>query len=152
MWGFCAALESRLGHEAFRGALVDYESRRKLPALTRDLLALGASHASVSMLPRCSLVPECRDPAAAFGCVYVLEGATLGGRVLLPLVRSRLGLTEQSGASFLASYGEDIGPKWRTFGAALDAWCSGPRRRACAEQSAVATFQALEAWLCETQP
>jgi heme oxygenase len=148
MWGFCAALERRVGPHTFGAALGDYEKRRKVPLLTQDLMALGADGRSVRGLPCCESIPECPDPAAAFGCVYVLEGATLGGRTLLPLVQSRLGFTAERGAAFLASYGEDVASMWRAFGAALDAWCDGPERRVRAAQSAVATFGSLEQWLC----
>jgi heme oxygenase len=149
MWGFCAAIERRFGQQqTFGAALLDYERRRKIPLLTQDLVALGAEAASVRRLPCCETIPECPDPAAAFGCIYVLEGATLGGRTLLPLVQSRLGLTADSGAAFLASYGEDVASMWRGFGSALDAWCDAPERRSRAAQAAVATFTSLERWLC----
>jgi heme oxygenase len=148
MWGFCAALESQLDEHLFAGALDDLESRRKLPLLTRDLIALGADSRSVEALPRCRSVPECLDTAAALGSLYVIEGATLGGRTLLPQVESRLGLTAEHGASFLASYGENVTAMWRRFGAALDAWCCLPERRARAVAAAVATFDCLDDWLC----
>lgn len=148
MWGFCAGLELRLEPATFAGALADYGSRRKLPSLTRDLLALGADSSSVEKLARCESVPHCGDPSVAIGCVYVLEGATLGGRTLLPVVETRLGLTPEHGASFLASYGDDVTAMWRRFGTALDAWCSAPERRSRAVAAAVATFDSLDEWLC----
>ena len=148
MWGFCAAIERRLGRHAFGAALADYEKRRKVPLLMQDLMALGAERERLMRLPHCETVPECADPATAFGCMYVLEGATLGGRTLLPLVESRLGLTAERGAAYLASYGEDVASMWRGFGAALDAWCEAPERRARAVLAAVATFESLDAWLC----
>jgi heme oxygenase len=132
MWGFCAALEQRLGPDRFGAALSDYASRRKLPLLTRDLVALGAAPDAVERLAQCAGLPDCTDISAAFGSAYVLEGATLGGRTLLPLVQARLGLSAAHGASFLASYGELTAAHWRSFGAALDAWCSRRRARACA--------------------
>jgi heme oxygenase len=148
MWGFCAALEHGIRPDAFGSALPDYTSRRKLPLLTRDLLALGTNETTIEALPRCTQLPACPDPATAFGCAYILEGATLGGRTLLPMMQSRLGLTAQTGASFLASYGEDVTPMWRSFGAALDAWCASPERTSAATVAAVGTFEALEVWLC----
>jgi heme oxygenase len=148
MWGFCAALEGRLAPELFAEVLPDYPSRRKLPFLTRDLLALGKDLDSIHTLAHCVGLPACPDAASAFGCVYVLEGATLGGRTLLPLVESRLGITAQTGASFLASYGENVTSMWRAFGVALDAWCVDRERTASAARAAVDTFDALEMWLC----
>jgi heme oxygenase len=148
MWGFCAALEGGLGQHVFGAALPNYDRRRKLALITRDLIALGADADSVGRLPRCNTVPACADPAAAFGCLYVLEGATLGGRTLLPLVQRQLGLTAEHGAAFLASYGENVAPMWGEFRALLDAWCETPERCARATQNAVDTFTSLERWLC----
>ncbi len=148
MWGFCAAIEASLRPESFGGSLPDYETRRKLPLLMHDLLALGARPGDIASLPRCQAVPNAVDPAAAFGCVYVLEGATLGGRTLLPLVESSLGVTAARGASFLASYGEHVGAMWREFGVALDAWCGAPERQVRATLAAIGTFDALAGWLC----
>jgi heme oxygenase (biliverdin-IX-beta and delta-forming) len=147
MWGFCAMLEA-LVEPLVRDALGDFESRRKLPLLTRDLVATGSSPAAVAALPRMPLVPACRDTAAGFGCLYVLEGATLGGRTLLPKVQRTLGLAPTRGAEFLASYGERIESMWRAFGCALDAWCVDPERSARARCAAVATFDGLADWLC----
>jgi heme oxygenase (biliverdin-IX-beta and delta-forming) len=149
MWGFYADLEQKLGEKLHGNVLSDYDTRRKLPLLTADLIALGADSDSLLMLPRCRAAPECADPAAAFGCAYVLEGATLGGRTLLPLVENRLGLTAAHGAMFLASYGETITFMWQNFAAALDRWCVNPQRLARAKDAAVATFDALSDWLCE---
>jgi heme oxygenase (biliverdin-IX-beta and delta-forming) len=148
MWGFCAPLEQQLERHPFGSVLADYESRRKLPLLTHDLIAMGATASSVASLPRCVAVADCADLAGAFGCAYVMEGATLGGRTLLPLVQSRLGVNAQHGAKFLASYGEGILGKWRTFGAALEVWCCTPERQKSAAWAAVATFETLEGWLC----
>lgn len=147
MWGFCAMLESRVAVFLKRD-LADFDSRRKSPLLRRDLIVLGASPACIEALPQTPDLPACAETAQAFGCMYVLEGATLGGRTLLPVVESRLGLTAAHGAAFLASYGETVVSMWRSFGAALDAWCATPERSERAAATAVATFDSLERWLC----
>lgn len=152
MWGFCCGLEQSLATNSFQGALPNYESRRKLPLLTQDLVSLGADPQSIARLPWCLSVPAPSDPESAFGCVYVLEGATLGGRTLLPLVNARLGLSADHGAAFLASYRENVTTMWRDFGIALDACCCTPDRQVRAIQAAVTTFDALADWLGGTQP
>ena len=152
MWGFCAELEQRLAHHLTVDALPDFEARRKAPLLVSDLRALGADYASLERLPRCRDIPACDDAAAALGCAYVFEGATLGGRTLLPMVQSRLGLTADHGAAFLASYGGKVTAMWQTFGVALDAWCAIPQRQAAATAAAVETFDALNQWLCRDPP
>jgi heme oxygenase len=147
MWGFCAALEGALTPESFGGALPDYDRRRKLPLLTRDLEALGASAIFVSSLRVCTSVPAISSPAAALGCAYVWEGATLGGRVLLPVVEERLGLTAAHGAAFLASYGAQVGAMWGRFSDAVNAFCDKPDRQSLAVDAAITTFDRLADWL-----
>jgi len=148
MWGFHVALEPRLMSGVLSDWLTDSEARRKIPLLERDLMALGAERSGVALLPRCQSVPVCDDPASAFGCAYVLEGATLGGRSLMPLVETRLGLTPERGAAYLASYGDAVEERWRSFGKALDRCCAEDPQRARAADAAAATFAALELWLC----
>jgi hypothetical protein len=67
------------------------------------------------------------------------------------LRQAQLGLTAQHGASFFASYGAQTLAKWRTFGAALDAWCLNGSRAADAAATAIATFESLERWLCDAR-
>jgi heme oxygenase len=152
MWGFHVALEPRLASGVFGEDLTDYFLRSKVPLLERDLIALGPRVPPFAQLPRCHRLPACDDVAAAFGCAYVLEGATLGGHSLLPVVENRLGLTADHGAAFLASYGDAVQPMWRNFGQALDRRCSGNADRKRAAEAASATFAALERWLCGDDP
>src|SRR5579862_7461518 len=147
MWGFCAPLEPRVG-SVLQIALRDYPSRRKLPLLTRDLLALGLREERIESLPRCDALPQCEDAPEALGCAYVLEGATLGGRTLLPVAERRLGVSAERGASFLASYGASVDVMWRAFGEAVETHCGASEARERAEAAAIATFGALDRWLC----
>jgi heme oxygenase len=151
MWGFCAALEQSLCPESFDGALPDYDARRKLPLLTQDLLAVGIHPARLGALQICTQLPSAPSAATAFGCTYVMEGATLGGRVLLPLVEERLGLTADRGAAFLGSYRDNVSHMWRDFGAAVDDWCQSRERQDAAAGAAVMTFDLLTVWLCESR-
>lgn len=152
MWGFYVSLEARLASGVFGTWLTDYAARHKAPLLERDIVALGAESSAVAVLPRCPFVPACDDPQAAFGCAYVLEGATLGGRTLMPMVESRLGLTANHGAAFLGSYGNAVDDMWRSFGRALDLCCSTAQQRNRAAEAASTTFFALERWLCDAHP
>jgi heme oxygenase len=79
----------------------------------------------------------------------VFEGATLGGQTLLPVIAGRLGVTAQDGARYLASYGADVALMWQRFSQTVEARCDSAPRRTAAAAAAVATFEALEHWLCE---
>lgn len=149
MWGFCATLESLIDPVGACDVLPDYASRRKLESLTHDLTVLGVPLADIHALRRCDTLLLTSDPSAVLGCSYVLEGASLGGRTLLPLIERNLGFTATHGAGFMASYGSEIDTMWRRFGITLEAWCSSDARRDRVVAAAVATFESLEHWLCE---
>ena len=119
--------------------------RRKLAWLEADLRNLGLERPAGHFAPA---IPA--DVASRVGWAYVLEGSTLGGRVMLKHMAPRLGLAAQHGARFLAGYGERTGEMWRGFVDALDAIPFEPaERKACAAGAAQAftsiaeTFRAI---------
>ena len=111
----CEDIGSWLG----RCAELDWPARHavKADALRADLHDLGIRPGAPRVL---SPLP---DEAHAWGALYVLEGATLGGQLLRRHLASRLNL-DGRGLAFFSSYGEQVGPRWKAFGAALDARCS----------------------------
>lgn len=148
MLGFHAPFERALSEHPVRRLIADYDKRRKTVLLADDLATLGLAPNSIAAIPQCTQLPSCRDEAAALGSLYVLEGATLGGQVLLPMVELRLQLTRQSGASYLGSYGSSVDSMWQRFCATVEDWCTDDSRRTVAAAAAVATFESLEAWMC----
>jgi heme oxygenase len=74
----------------------------------------------------------------------VLEGSTLGGRVIAGQLGPRLGLDPAHGLRFFLCYGSDADARWAEFGAALE-HCAPEAERVAA--SALAVFAAIEAVL-----
>lgn len=147
--GFYAPLEARLvalgGYDAIG---LDLNQRLKTRHLIADLRALGLSMADVEALPRCSRLPRLPGMAEALGCLYVLEGATLGGQIIKRLVGSRLGLDPDHGCSFFSSYGEDVGLMWKDFRAVLGQYAAQfPRAEDRIVSAAADTFAELDAWV-----
>ncbi len=140
---FYAAAEAEWG-PWLAPVLSDLSVRYKAPLLARDLAAIGGTPILGAT------VPAVTDAASALGCFYVIEGATLGGQHLLPLVERRLGLSAQHGASYLASYGVEVGAMWQRFGAAVASHCQTEDATRRAIAGAQATFQAMEDWLCKS--
>jgi heme oxygenase (biliverdin-IX-beta and delta-forming) len=148
MFGYYAPVEQALSLHSIRRVIPDFDSRRKASLLAADLLSLGLPAGNVESLPRCPRTPIGQDEAAAFGSLYVLEGATLGGQVLLALAKERLQVTEHAGASYLGSYGSNVQVMWQRFCVMVEDWCHDGARRAAAAAAAVATFESLEDWMC----
>lgn len=141
--GFHAAWEPAIWRTpGIRDLGLDPADRRKLPLLERDLRALGID--PVSEPPA---APRFPDAATALGALYVLEGATLGGRIINRHVAGPLGITAEHGGAYYHGYGELTGPRWKEFCAAAEAYAARHGGECSAVQGAVACFAALEAWL-----
>jgi heme oxygenase len=150
-YGFYGPLEDRLAAvEGLAAAALEFEGRRKAPLLRDDLTALGLGEADIRSLPRCERLPSVTDTGDALGCLYVLEGATLGGQVVRRLVEQRLGLAAGRGCSFFDSYGERVGVMWREFRRFVEGYVMatpGAGDRVIA--AAVGTFSSLDRWVVE---
>ena len=150
-WGFYAPIEERMlaGADWPRYG-VDIQRRMKAPALTRDLAALGLAPDVLAALPRCRALPVPQSFPHRVGCLYVLEGATLGGQIIARTARGRLGLTPEHGCAFFMSYGEQVGLMWREFRALLVAAAIDEPAEAAIVCGAQETFAAFDRWLEST--
>ncbi len=128
--------------------LPDIEDRMRTGSLRRDLNVLDSSGSED--LPLAPTSPL-RSLADQFGCLYVLEGSTLGGQFIARDVRANLNYTPENGCAFFASYGANIGTMWRKFREAIEAYAaSQPDRHDTIIHSAVATFQTFGDWIDHT--
>jgi len=123
---------------------IDFGARRKTAHLAADLQWLG--HSELASLPRCGELPPLPGAAAAFGCLYVLEGATLGGRIIARHLAGTLGFSADSGASYFSAYGDRGGSMWKAFQAAMSSFAEQSADSDAIVASAVATFDALRSW------
>ncbi|MBC7548517.1 MAG: biliverdin-producing heme oxygenase, partial [Polaromonas sp.] len=105
-----------------------------------------APHA-LAETPQCQALPDLATPLKLFGCLYVLEGATLGGQIITRHLHASLGLTPQSGGSFFSGYGPHTGSRWKEFCAHLTAFAAQLDSDAEIVDSANATFDSLDRWL-----
>jgi heme oxygenase len=93
---------------------LDYSARRRTPLLLRDLAALGLAVPPLADGPAITVSSQ----AEALGLLYVLEGSTLGGRVIRKTLAAQ-GI-DDLGLSFLDPYGAETGNRWKQFLAVLD--------------------------------
>ena len=145
--GFYAAVESELPRLVATTPSLGFPLRARAELLERDLLALGLSRSDIAGLPRCADLPRlCRTEHLA-GCLYVLEGACLGGQIIAKALRGRLPLTNDHGLSFFVGDGSRTGARWRL----VLGWLEDlVRRGALADEivaSARETFCSLGCWV-----
>jgi heme oxygenase (biliverdin-IX-beta and delta-forming) len=144
--GFYEPLETRLGELASTFAPLAWTPRRKTHLLRSDLLDLGATSEALARLPRCRRLPSMPGGPEALGCLYVVEGATLGGRVIARRLRVA-GITPELGGRFFHGYGGQTGHRWTELVERLRMAEESADEPARTVEAAVATFEAFEAWL-----
>ena len=145
--GFYAAVESELPRLVATTPSLGFPLRARAELLERDLLALGSSRADIAGLPRCADLPRLSRTEHLAGCLYVLEGACLGGQIITKALRGRLPLTDDHGLSFFVGDGSRTGARWRSV---LDWLEDLVRRGAHADEivaSARETFCSLACWM-----
>lgn len=146
-YGFYEPVEKRLG----KILPPVRESGFPLPARARflmeDLLDTGATPTEMSAAPRCRSLPAMCNIEQASGCLYVLEGASLGGQIIARSVRRRLGVRKGFGATFFVGYGNATGSRWKRVLEWLEATVREGAESEVIVASARETFHSFEAWL-----
>jgi len=147
-YGFYVQIEPRLAAFArtFEAHGIDLAERSRVARLRRDLIALGERAVA---LPGADPVPEISTFPQAVGCLYVLEGSTLGAQVILKCIRASSGLDSENGAAFFSGYGASTGPMWQAFLKFLSELTFTPHEAEQATAAARETFERLERVLCD---
>lgn len=138
--GFHAPIEERLGALDWASIGFDFAPRRRAHLLREDLAALGVG----DQVPICEAIPEVRRPVEGLGCLYVLEGSTLGGQVIRRHLAAQLDISPSTGGAFFNGHGAATGAFWRAFVDHLATVDSADERLVV--DAACATFAALERW------
>lgn len=92
----------------------DTEERRKLGLIEKDIRFLSSY---VHQLPNKKYEPLGGGTSLPFalGYMYVVEGSSLGGRVILKHLQPKISVDENNGAAYFAGYGEGTGKYWKSF-------------------------------------
>jgi heme oxygenase len=146
--GFFEPIEQRL-RSVLEETLseTDLSRRQRSHFLRADLLALGISVDEIAKLPRCRDLPELSNRYHGLGCMYVLEGSTLGGQVIGRELVRRFGIGETSGASFFLSHGPLVGEMWKDFCVTVRSQVDSVDGRESALRAANDTFCSLGNWM-----
>lgn len=97
-YGFYGAMEAALQARCATPQLALLSPRlNKTLLLRQDLLYLGVA---TETLPLFSKLPPIQTQPQVLGCLYVMEGATLGGRHIIQHVQATFGITTAYGRQF----------------------------------------------------
>lgn len=169
---FYEPLEHRLSALPWHQVGLDFPRRMKLPKIIAAIESLRQQcsvpqpalrnhglEATVesSSEPTCKLnlystpprlrIPEVGIIPEGLGCLYVLEGATLGGKFICKYASAQQGIDPSSGGQFFNSYGGDVGPMWQGFGDIVNSYvAANPTAENRIIAAAEETFACFEEW------
>lgn len=147
-YGYLQPLEDEISRrQEWKEWSFDFESRRKLPLLKQDLLALGLTIEDVDNLPICTNRPELSSFAEVLGCMYVLEGSTMGGQYIVKKLKLIFPQHMQHNGLFLNSYGSELRSKWAEFAELVQAYSSKQPSHKAILLTAKRTFECFDEWL-----
>jgi heme oxygenase (biliverdin-IX-beta and delta-forming) len=140
MYGYYAAVENQL--DSFKDELPDYHRRRKSNAILSDLQTLGYPTHS---LPVCDDVPVIDSLPSALGAMYVLEGSTLGGKIISKMLLRQVP-TLNGSINFFRGYDDETIEMWHKFKNHLSTTVSESNYKK-AHTAAKETFLKFKNWL-----
>jgi len=129
------------------------DSMRKIPLLQQDLRYFEprgvadlreAAEAALAIDTRVRL-RSLEDPLSLLGYLYVLEGSTLGARVLTPVIARAFGLTGDGGLAYVTSYGPDVAVRFAEFKGRMNSLVTSSEERLRIGDAATELFETLEA-------
>lgn len=148
LFGLYAPLEDRLAPAVGRH-VPRLPDRSRSGRLRRDLRTLGMRPDQIEGLPTIAEaeLPRLPGRTSTLGCLYVVEGAQLGHRVLWRRLRDALQESARAADAFFGVRADRARERWRRFRELFERWDSpgSPPREAV--DTARTTFRAYRQWL-----
>ena len=149
-YGFYSPIQMRLFSIRVRdGSEFKLQNRPKVPLLVGFLAARVVDLEEFVRLRFCDSLPRLETVTEALGCLYVSEGATLGGKIIIGHLKKVLPLDESRGFSFSNNYGDEFGRMWSSFLGIVSRHCERHGEGDVVVHSACQTLAFLDRWLAD---
>jgi len=142
-YSYFGGLEEQIDLYISTRELPDYKQRRKSAALANDIKSLGGTPVSLANLED---LPPIQNTRQAYGALYVIEGSTLGGKIISKMMAQQLGITDGSGLSFFSGYADDTETMWDKFKQALNQQADNSEQASQVIDTANETFARFKQW------
>lgn len=141
-YGYFHPLEEKIQAFVTPALLPDIRQRRTSFFILEDLKAMRIEAGAV---PVCQALPAVNNLPQAFGAMYVLEGSTLGGKMIAKMLSKNVAVPAEA-LRFFSGYKDQTGAMWTAFVAALNQQRDIP----AVVSSAAETFSFLSRWMQQT--
>jgi heme oxygenase len=143
-YGYFGGLELKIRSYIDQSNLPDYNQRRKTDAITDDIKALGGT---LSETASDNELPAITNTLQAFGALYVIEGSTLGGKIISGIMQKHLHFNNNEGLSFFNGYGDQTQQMWDSFKQTLNEVVTDATNEDEVLSAANQTFDLFGQWL-----
>lgn len=148
-YGYFKGLEPLLDAQLDNTVIPAYDARRKSHVILEDLHAMKLD--TTPLPPVADQLPHVTNVHEALGALYVLEGSTLGGRVITNMLMQNLNLHDTTYVKFFNGYGEQTEAMWGSFMGALNKYTADEKTHATVIQAATDTFAYFKNWVEKNQ-
>jgi len=143
-YGYFFPLEQLINDYLDNRSVPDFAERRKADALLQDYAAVAPQSEPISI---CDDLPQITNDAEAMAALYVLEGSTLGGRIITQMLVNNTGIRPEEGIRFFSGYRENTELMWQRFIKALDTYSDDEAIHRSMAQTADDTFLKFKNWI-----
>jgi heme oxygenase (biliverdin-IX-beta and delta-forming) len=150
-YGFFSAIEPLIftNLNAANSQLLAHRTKSEL--LARDLSVLEVDDTKLTTISRCEELPLLNSFSRQMGALYVLEGSTLGGKIISKRLKDLFGEAVINKMNYYQSYGENLILEWTSF---QNFMCENfdNKENDISEiiNAAIETFLCLDRWLEKT--
>ncbi len=146
-YGYFKGIESQLDAQLSGHVVPAYNKRRKSKLILDDLesMEMSSEFAMANDLPVLSTIPR------ALGAMYVLEGSTLGGRVITKMLQQTLQFGDTKHLQFFSGYGDQTEMMWGSFLETLISHATDEHTQNEIVNSATETFVKFKTWIEQNQ-
>ena len=138
-YGYIYPVQEKINRFINPAVVPDMNERRNASFIVRDLQHLGIALNT----DLCTDLPVINDHPSAMGALYVLEGSTLGGKIIAKTISEKIPSPEAFG--FFKGYGPETGPMWKKFTQYLE-HPFNQQAAATVVYSATSTFRCFGTW------
>ena len=146
-YSYFGGLEQQINAFVDEHNLPDYNQRRKTGAIVADIKALAGS---VPALANDNELPQIDSLPKAFGALYVIEGSTLGGKIIAGMMRQHFTFNGNEGLSFFSGYGDSTDDRWASFKTELNVVASTSENQQEITDAANQTFEKFGEWIAKS--
>jgi heme oxygenase (biliverdin-IX-beta and delta-forming) len=114
-YGFFSAIEPLIFTNLNAVANQALAHRTKSELIVMDLSLLEMDETNFKTISKCEELPLLNSFARQMGALYVLEGSTLGGRIISKRLKDQFGETIVNKMNYYQSYGENLILEWTSF-------------------------------------